>query len=193
MNHRITIIKDGQSYETFEDILPKGENSKLDMLIVGKTPTPDSVKVGHYFQGRNGKSMWNKLEEYGIITKKTIYHDDSLLDNNIGITDIVKVPRSTGNEPSLFEYLEGKEHIIQIINRYKPKVVFFVYKPVIENLLPFTINANIVYGFNDNLMTNFNGCRPFLFPMPGTGKVTKEIIHKTMTELKVFLTSTRND
>lgn len=187
MNHRITIQTNGQSFETFEDILPKEDNATLNMLIIGKTPAPDSVKTGHYFQGRNGKSMWNKLEEYGILVKKTAYHDDSLLSNGIGITDIAKVPRLTGNEPSIMEYMEGKERVMEIIYKFKPKVVFFVYKPVLEHLSPFY--AKIDYGFNDHLKDNFNGCRPFLFPMPGTGKVTREIIQKTMNELRRYLNS----
>lgn len=185
MNHRITIQVNGQSYDTFEDILPKEDNTTLDMLIVGKTPEPNSVRTGHYFQGKHGVSMWNKLEEYGILKKMSTYHDDSLLLNGIGITDIAKIPRSTGNEPSLTEYIEGKDRIIKIIDKFKPKVVFFAYKPVLEHLTPFLSKIN--YGFNDNLKDNFNGCRPFLFPMPGTGKVTKEIIQKTMKDLQQYL------
>lgn len=185
ISHKKIIQENGQSHETFEDILPKDSNATLNMLIVGKTPSPDSVKIGHYFQGKQGMSMWHKLEEYGVLEKRTEYHDDSLLYYGIGITDIVKVPRLTGHEPSLLEYTEGKERIMEIICQFKPKVVFFVYKPVLKHLVPFLSKIN--YGFNDHLKDKFNGCRPFLFPMPGTGKVTKEIIHKTMTELEMFL------
>ena len=62
MNHRITFLEEGKHYETFEDILPD-TNSVLDMLIIGKTPSPNSVKIGQYLQDRQKKSMWNKLEE----------------------------------------------------------------------------------------------------------------------------------
>ena len=184
MNHRITFLEEGKHCETFEDILPD-TNSVLDMLIIGKTPSPNSVKIGHYFQGRQGKSMWNKLEEYGILKKSTQYHDDSLLLSNIGITDIVKAPRLTGNEPSLAEYMEGKQNVLDIIKRHSPKVLFFVYKPILENIVPLFIKVE--YGFNDTLSDYFYGSRPFLFPMPGTGKVTTEIIRKSMMELKDYL------
>lgn len=72
-----------------------------------------------------------------------------------------------------------------IIKRYKPKVIFFVYKPILENCVSPLENIN--YGFNDNLNKYFNGSRVFLFPMPGIGKVTKDIIKSSMTELKEYL------
>ncbi len=184
MTHRIQIQKEGKTYDTLEDILPS-DSTQLDMLIIGKVPAPKSVEAGHYFQGQQGKAMWNKLTDYEILKKNTLYHDDSLLHSKIGITDIVKVPREFGNEPSFSEYSEGKKRIMSIIDTYKPKVIFFVYKPVLEHLVsPFD---QINYGFNENLNKDFHGCKVFLFPMPGTGKVTKLIIERTMTELKTYL------
>ena len=184
MTHRIQIQKEGKTYDTLEDILPS-DSLKLDMLIIGKVPAPESVKAGHYFQGRQGKTMWNKLTSYEILKKNTLYHDDSLLHSKIGITDIVKVPREYGNEPSSSEYSEGKKRIISIIDKYKPKVVFFVYKPVLERFV--SPLCEIIYGFNENLIEYFNGCKVFLFPMPGTRGATKDIIEKAMTDLKKYL------
>lgn len=184
MTHRIQIQKEGKTYDTLEDILPS-DSLKLDMLIIGKVPAPESVKVGHYFQGRQGKTMWNKLTSYEILKKNTLYHDDSLLHSKIGITDIVKVPREYGNEPSSSEYSEGKKRIISIIDKYKPKVVFFVYKSVLEHFV--SPLCEIIYGFNENLTEYFNGCKVFLFPMPGTRGATKDIIEKAMTDLKKYL------
>ena len=184
MTHRIQIQKEGKTYDTLEDILPS-DSLKLDMLIIGKVPAPESVKAGHYFQGRQGKTMWNKLTSYEILKKNTLYYDDSLLHSKIGITDIVKEPREYGNEPSSSEYSEGKKRIISIIDKYKPKVVFFVYKPVLEHLV--SPLCEIIYGFNENLTEYFNGCKVFLFPMPGTPGATKDIIEKAMTDLKKYL------
>ena len=184
MTHRIQIQKEGKTYDTLEDILPS-DSLKLDMLIIGKVPAPESVKAGHYFQGRQGKTMWNKLTSYEILKKNTLYHDDSLLHSKIGITDIVKVPREYGNEPSSSEYSEGKKRIISIIDKYKPKVVFFVYKPVLEHFV--SPLCEIIYGFNEKLTEYFNGCKVFLFPMPGTRGATKDIIEKAMTDLKKYL------
>ena len=88
-------------------------------------------------------------------------------------------------EPSLAEYMEGKQNVLDIIKRHSPKVLFFVYKPILENIVPLFIKVE--YGFNDTLSDYFYGSRPFLFPMPGTGKVTTEIIRKSMMELKDYL------
>lgn len=183
MNHRIKVQKDGKAFFTFQDILP--EEGKLDLLIVGKVPAPTSVRLGHYFQGRQGKAMWNKLTEYGILKLRTDYHDDSLISNNIGITDIVKEPREAGNEPSIFEYQEGKERILRIIDKYNPKVIFFVYKPVLENCVPFM--SKIEYGFNDHLSKYFYGSKVFLYPMSGVRMVTTNVIESKMQELKIVL------
>lgn len=184
MNHRILLRKNDMEFYTFEDILPE-KDSVLDMLIVGKVPAPTSVSIGYYFQGKHGKAMWNKLTEYKILNKVTTYHDDSLLKNNMGITDIVKEPRKYGTEPDFGEYIIGKERVISIIEKYTPKVIFFVYKPILEAMVPFTAKVN--YGFNDHLNCYFNESRVFLFPMPGTGKVTKPIIEKAMNDLKKCL------
>ncbi|MEY8000947.1 hypothetical protein AB8U03_12220 [Clostridium sp. Mt-5] len=61
-DYRIQIQVDGETIETLQDILPQG--SELNILFVGKVPTPFSVKEGHYFQGRQGKMFWNKLQKY---------------------------------------------------------------------------------------------------------------------------------
>lgn len=180
MNHSVKVRENGKEYRTLEDILPV--DGTLDLLIIGKVPAPTSVASGHYFQGKQGKAMWNKLTEYGILRQTTPYHDDSLLANKIGITDIVKEPREYGAEPTLSEYIDGKERILVIIEKYAPKVIFFVYKPVVEALVPFL--SKVEYGFNDHLSRYFNGSKVFLFPMPGTGKVTKTIIDAAMRSLK---------
>lgn len=47
--HQTWIETEVGSVLTLADILP--ERPGLRMLIVGKTPAPVSVKVGHYFRG----------------------------------------------------------------------------------------------------------------------------------------------
>lgn len=87
MNHSVNVRENGKEYKTLEDILPV-DGGTIDLLIVGKVPAPISVASGHYFQGKHGKAMWNKLTEYGILKQTTPYHEDSLLANKIGITII---------------------------------------------------------------------------------------------------------
>jgi len=182
----MTISVKGEKIDTLADILP--EKGKLNILIIAKTPAPISVKAGHYFQGQQGKMLWNKLTEYGIMTyPHGEFPDDFLLNNNIGITDIVKVPRNYGSEPSNQEYCDGMDRILDLIKDFQPKIIFFVYKAVLDNILrlKFRIPDKSVYGFNPNLDKLFNS-KVFVFPMPGT-PCTREQSIKSMTELKKII------
>ncbi len=185
-NFRIEIKVDGEKHNTLADILPDKEN--LEILFIAKTPAPKSVEAGHYFQGRQGTMFWNKLSEYNILNVPFgKYADEYLLSNNYGITDIVKVPRDYGNEPSDEEYKKGLQRIIKIIEKYKPKVIVFVYKKVLDNIirLNFGINRKSNYGFNQQLDTHFKS-KVFVFPMPGT-PCTREQAKQSMTELKKIM------
>jgi mismatch-specific thymine-DNA glycosylase len=172
---KTTINVNGQSHETLMDILPIG-NNKLDVLFIAKTPAPKSVAAGHYFQGLQGKMFWNRLTKYNILqVMPNTFEDENLLDHNFGITDIIKVPRSFGNEPSTEEYKAGLNRILKIIKSYSPKIVVFVYKRVLDNILCFGFNLTLKseYGFNSNLDKYFNS-KVFVFPMPGTPCTTEQ-------------------
>ncbi len=166
--HRIFVEVDGRKVPTLADILP--DTPGLKFLFVAKTPVPTSVEAGHYFQGKQGKMFWNKLAEFRILNVPAgQYHDDFLLKNGYGITDIVKFPRYYGDEPTDFEYRDGMERILNLIKLHKPKVLIFVYKRVLDNILDryFNIDEKSKYGFNDDFKKLF-GAEVFVFPMPGT-------------------------
>jgi G:T/U-mismatch repair DNA glycosylase len=118
---------------TLRDILPAFPG--LRALFVAKTPAPSSVGVGHYFQGRQGKSFWSSLRKYGLLERTTGFEDDLLLEHGYGLTDIVKVPRAFGEEPSLQEYRDGLPRILELIRTHQPKVVAFVYKGVLDTII----------------------------------------------------------
>jgi len=188
MGHFKSIINvNGNPYETLADILPYPIKN-LDILFIAKTPATTSVEIGHYFQGKHGKMFWNKLINHQLLTIKSgTYEDENFASHNYGITDIVKVPRNYGNEPSQDEYRHGLERILQTINSYKPKVLVFVYKTVLDNILKLEFNNSTksVYGFNQNLESYFNS-KVFVFPMPGT-PCKKDQAKISMTELQNFI------
>jgi hypothetical protein len=187
-NYRIKITVNGKQVDTLADILP--EKGRLNILMIAKTPAPISVKIGHYFQGQQGKMLWNRLAKYEIISYPSEeYPDDYLLKNKIGITDIVKVPRDYGSEPSSQEYNNGMERIVDLITRFQPKIVFFVYKGVLDNILrlKYNILQKSKYGFNPQL-DNVLKSKVFVFPMPGT-PCTKDEAIKSMTDLKSIIQS----
>jgi mismatch-specific thymine-DNA glycosylase len=186
--HTINFEEGEIKFETLEDILP--ENGTLDILIVGKTPSPFSVMKGDYFQGSHGMRFWHLMtEKYGImkadpLAKEKGNYDDYLLDNKIGITDIVKRPHLPGKEPRISEYREGWVELQKKIKKSKPKLIIFFYKKGLRKILKIAgIKHKIEYGFNQNLHL-FDDTEVFVYPAAGTGKVTTSIIEITMTELK---------
>lgn len=184
---KTTITVDEQVHDTLKDILPTTAR-QLDILFIAKTPATKSVDAGHYFQGRQGQMFWNKLKEYNILTvRPNSFEDENLIENNFGLTDIVKVPRDYGNEPSPEEYKAGLSRILTTVKVYKPKVIVFVYKKVLDNILlyGFSLTQRSEYGFNNNFEKLFNS-KIFVFPMPGTPCTTSQSIN-AMTELRQAL------
>ncbi len=100
---------------------------------------------------------------------------------------MVKVPRSYGNKPSDEEYKQGLNRILDLIKLHNPKVICFVYKKVLDQIikLGFHHKEKSNYGFNPNIEKDF-GTRVFVFPMPGTPCKT-ELANSSMQELKDHL------
>lgn len=180
--NRITLTVGGQEVQTLRDILPVRPGLKV--LFVAKTPAPVSVEAGHYFQGKQGRIFWNRLKEYGLFNPTTFFEDDSLLDHGFGMTDIVKVPREYGSEPSSDEYVAGMDRILELIRVHGPRVVVFVYKRVLDQLLlhRFGLRVKSVYGFNSRFDVYFSGAGVFAFPLPGTPCTSAQAVI-AMTEL----------
>ncbi len=110
MDHRTELEIDGSSVTTLADIVPP--RGPLRVLFVGKTPSPASVEAGHYFMGRMGKGLWKRLDDVGVLRAANgEFADDLLLDNGFGMTDICKLPRPFGEEPTKAEYVEGWERV----------------------------------------------------------------------------------
>lgn len=153
---------------TLADILP--DSGPIRMLIIGKTPAPVSVRVGHYFQGLQGCFMWSELRAFGLLdAPNDAYDDDALVRHDYGITDIVKVPRGFGSEPEPEEYGDGWPAVAAIIARLEPAITFWVYKRALDNVLrhAFGHRRKAAYGFNSSLNRLF-GASVFAFGMIGT-------------------------
>lgn len=182
-------VKNGnKEYWTLDDILPNGDKT-LEVLIIGKVPTPTSVKAGHYYQGSQGQFFWKKLKEYGLLNiGANIYEDNALLENNWGITDVVKEPNDFSDEPTAEEYRKGLQRIKSLLGKYKPRIIVFVYKKVLDYL----IGRKSVYGFNYDFDCEFGTSKVFVFPMKGT-PCKKELQLKVMDELKKEIEAIRNN
>ncbi len=174
MDYRIELPLDGRLVPTLADILP--ERGPLRMLIVGKTPSPASVETGHYFQGRMGRGLWKRLDEAEVLRPVPgLFPDELLLEQGFGLTDICKLPRPFGEEPSEEEYREGWERVGPLLTKLRPRVLAFVYKGALDKVLRYCYGweHKSCYGFNDDLMRTF-GRRVFAVPLPGVACTARE-------------------
>jgi hypothetical protein len=120
--------------------------------------------------------FWNMLREHKLLPPRACndYEDDILAELGYGITDIVKRPGETGDEPSDEEYEAGANRLAQVFADIRPSTLLFIYKPPLERMaLHLGVSlSQIDYGLNRRLTRHFEA-KTFLFPMPGT-PCTKE-------------------
>jgi double-stranded uracil-DNA glycosylase len=174
VDHRTEMEVGGLTVVTLADILP--ERGPMRALFVGKTPSPASVEAGHYYQGRMGKGLWRRLDEFGLLPAvEGVYGDDSLLDHGFGMTDLCKMPRPFGQEPIESEYVEGWERVSGLVGALRPRILVFVYKGALDRVLAYSFGweRKSDYGFNDELVRTF-GRRVFAFPLPGVACTLRE-------------------
>lgn len=184
IGHQIEMTVDGRKVRTLADILPA--HSPIRILIVGKTPLPDSVNAGHYFQGSQGKLLWSQLKEYGLLRVPLgVHEDDVLVQHSYGITDVVKLPHRARHEPSDAEYGRGIPRVLDLIQRLRPRVILFVYKKPLDKLLTlhFGCKTKSGYGFNPGLSPKFQS-KVFACPLPGVGGRSSEEIASAMRDLR---------
>ena len=182
MDYRIEMEVDGQAVTTLADILPA--RGPLQVLFIGKAPSPASIEAGHYFPGRVGKGLWKRLDEVGVLhAVQGQFSDDLLLESGYGMTDVCKLPHAFGEEPTEAEYTAGWERVNGIITRTRPRILVFVYKGALDKVLQYSYGweHKSGYGFNDDLMRTF-GRRVFAFPLPGVACTLRES-HRHLADL----------
>jgi double-stranded uracil-DNA glycosylase len=182
VTHLTEVDAGGLIVPTLADILP--EQGTLKALFIGKTPSPASVDVGHYFEGKMGKGLWKRLGDAGILQAPDGgYGDDELLGAGFGVTDLCKVPRPFGDEPGREEYEAGWERVAAVVGKFRPRILVFVYKGSLDKVLHFSFGweHKSCYGFNDDLARTF-GRKVFAFPLPGVSCTAREA-QRHMTDL----------
>lgn len=179
MDYRINIPDASGNYDTLADILPiKGRQIK--MLIVGKTPMPDSISSGHYFQSQRGKQVFDILQKYELMHVNTLFEDDSFLDCGIGATHVVKKPHQGGDEPTDAEYYEGKDRLDSIVSDFRPEAIVFLQEDALRGAMKKCGEMPTKVGFNPEIDC-FGPTKVFLFPQP---KTSKDDTEKVMLQLK---------
>ena len=130
--HRVTTEWMGMSVETLEDLLRPG----LQAVVVGINPAPTSVKAGHYWQGKLGKKLWERLRYVGLFpATHEGFEDDIAFEKGVGFTDIVKTPTTSAREVSGKEMKHGLSELQGKLDKVAAPLVIFVFKKVATAVL----------------------------------------------------------
>lgn len=135
----------GKLYHSLSDILEKN----LDIVFVGLNPSVVSVEMGHYHTDRLGRRFWNAaIESKLFVPEAGMYNDELLLEQRMGITDIVKRPTRNLSFLTDEDFEEGRSLLLKKVLKLKPGILCSIYKTAFEKLLG-TRFTNI-HGYQEN-------------------------------------------
>ena len=131
---------------TLPDHLRKG----MKLVIVGCHPTESSVRVGHYYAGRDNE-FWPMIFESGVVPEPFDYRDDKrVIEFGIGLTDLVKRPSKTAAELAREDFAEGRIVLSQKLEEFAPRVVAFngrmTYESFAQRKCKFGLQKELLYG-----------------------------------------------
>jgi mismatch-specific thymine-DNA glycosylase len=131
---------------TLPDHLRKG----MKLIIVGCHPTESSVRVGHYYAGRDNP-FWPLMYDSGVMPEPFDYHDDKrVIEFGIGLTDLVKRPAKTMEELKREDFAEGRVVLSQKLEEFTPRVVAFngrnTYELFAQRKCKFGLQKELLYG-----------------------------------------------
>src|SRR6266404_3080680 len=106
---------------TLPDHLRKG----MKLVIIGCHPTESSVRVGHYYAGRDNE-FWPLIFEGGVVPEPFDYRDvKRVIEFGIGLTDLVKRPSKTAAEMARQDFAEWRIVLSPKLKEFAPRVVAF--------------------------------------------------------------------
>ncbi|AOT68824.1 mismatch-specific DNA-glycosylase [Geosporobacter ferrireducens] len=133
--------------QTNEKPLPDIIAENLDILFVGFNPGLQSAAQRHHYAGKSNR-FWRFLYESGLTPVQLKPQEDrKLLDYRYGSTNIVDRETRNAEEIRDEEYDIGREHLKQLILKYKPKIVCYVGIGVYKK---FSNRKDVVTGLQQN-------------------------------------------
>jgi len=119
-------------------------------VIVGCHPTESSVRVGHYYAGRDNE-FWPMLFEGGVVPEPFDYRDDKrVIEFGVGLTDLVKRPSKTVEELKREDFAEGRIVLSQKLEEFTPRVVAFngklTYEQFAQRKCKYGLQKGLLYG-----------------------------------------------
>ena len=107
--------------KTLPDYLKTG----LDIVLVGLNPSLYSLEVGHYFATTRNR-FWRAVNRSGLLTETLDAGTDyKLLEQGIGLTDVVKRPTRGASDLRAADYREWAPVLKEKMERYEPLIVCF--------------------------------------------------------------------
>ena len=150
--------------------LPDYLRSGMRLIIVGCNPADRSVRVGHYYAGRENQ-FWPMLYRSGLVPELLEHRDDKrMIEFGIGLTDLVKRPTRTAEEVGREEFAEGRILLSQKLQQYAPQVIAFHGKMAYQSFS----QRDCKLGLQKE---HLYGARVFVLPLvsgpPEEGQATK--------------------
>ena len=105
--------------------LPDYLKPDLDIVLVGLNPSLYSVEVGHYFATARNR-FWRAINRSGLLTETLDTNTDyKMLEQGIGLTDIVKRPTRGASDLRAADYREWAPVLKEKLERLQPLIVCF--------------------------------------------------------------------
>ena len=109
------------SMRTLPDYLADG----LDIVFVGLNPGLYSVQVGHYFATPRNR-FWTAINRSGLLAEPaSADQDHRLLQQGIGLTDVVKRPTRGASELRAADFRRWAPVLKEKLERHRPRIVCF--------------------------------------------------------------------
>lgn len=152
----------------------------LEILFVGLNPSLPSIESGHYHQGNLGKKFWRRLRSIGLMEDAEVgAEDQSMLENGLGITDLVPRPTARADQITEEELSLGSQFVVHQIRQSRPRIVCFIYKKALEAIIGGKVpgDGGLIESQDDAWKGVFGESRVFLLPSPyAAAETEKEIL-----------------
>jgi mismatch-specific thymine-DNA glycosylase len=136
----------------------------MKLVIVSCNPTESSVRVGHYYAGRDNE-FWPILFASGVVPEPFDYHDDKrVIEFGIGLTDLVKRPSKSVESLAREDFAEGRIVLSQKLEEFAPRVVAFngklTYEQFAQRKCKCGLQKDLLYGARVYVLPSTPGQQP---------------------------------
>lgn len=106
------------------------------VLLVGLSAAPKSAAARHYYQGRLGKRLWQRLASAGLL-KGAIpgQEDEAFVAAGHGLTDLVKFVTKGARDLDDDALHRGVEDLRENVRAWQPGLILFVFRRAASTVL----------------------------------------------------------